>query len=267
MGIIWKNCKLRHASISMLEQVFSGTVEGMRISAIDGTSFIDNAAALTAYYDGHHLIEIEDSAGKVLTGVLKAQGTGETLGSELVTNGGFETLDGGSPVFENWLDLAGGSSTVTASEDSYAGTYAASLNFDASGNYALIGQSDLYEEGKLYQNSFFAKTTATPGTMRVYGSGIVNVTLTTSYAEYSPYITGMAGSHSIAFNREGSAGHASKSFLIDSVSLKQVLTPSTLGATIVNTINGATQNFLTKDADFTYNAASYTVRVRRRISA
>ena len=44
---------------------------------------------------------------------------------------------------------------------------------------------------------------------------------------------------------------------IDNVSLKQVLTPSASGATIVSSKGGAIYNFTSKDASFTYNAASY----------
>ncbi|MFO8145407.1 MAG: hypothetical protein R6T89_06755 [Candidatus Syntrophosphaera sp.] len=66
----------------MMEQVYSDTITGLRISAVDGTAFVDAAADITTYADGNHLLEIEDSLGNIASGVLSAQGSGETLGSE-----------------------------------------------------------------------------------------------------------------------------------------------------------------------------------------
>ena len=64
--------------------------------------------------------------------------------------------------------------------------------------------------------------------------------------------------------RVGTDGRSNR---YDDISLKQVLTPSTSGSTIVNAINGTTENFLTKETGFVYNAASYTVRVKRILPA
>ena len=58
--------------------VFRGSLTGLRISAVDGTAFVDNAGAtLPTYADGYHEISIYDSSGYELKGILKAQGTGE----------------------------------------------------------------------------------------------------------------------------------------------------------------------------------------------
>jgi hypothetical protein len=68
---------------------YRGTVTGLRISAVDGTAFIDNAGAtIPTYADGNHQIEIYDSDNRILRGVLKAAGTGETLSDELTHIGG-----------------------------------------------------------------------------------------------------------------------------------------------------------------------------------
>ena len=57
--------------------VHQSTLTGLRISAVDGTAFVDNGSALTPYADGYHEISIYDSSGYELKGILKAQGTGE----------------------------------------------------------------------------------------------------------------------------------------------------------------------------------------------
>ena len=57
--------------------VHQSTLTGLRISAVDGTAFVDNGSALTPYADGNHQVSIFDSSGRELRGVLKAVGWGE----------------------------------------------------------------------------------------------------------------------------------------------------------------------------------------------
>ena len=66
----------------------SVTRTNMKISAIDGTAFVDFSAAdvLTNYLGGKLIIT--DSAGKKLIGYIKAAGSGETLSDELTHVGG-----------------------------------------------------------------------------------------------------------------------------------------------------------------------------------
>ena len=66
----------------------SVTRANMKISAIDGTAFVDFSAAdvLTNYLGGK--LTITDSAGKKITGYIKAAGTGEMLSDELTHVGG-----------------------------------------------------------------------------------------------------------------------------------------------------------------------------------
>jgi len=111
--------------------VYRGTVTGLRISAVDGTAFIDNALITpelqnakllssgsvtaanlklsavdgTAFVDfstadvltdniGKYIV-IKDSTGKEIKGWIKAAGSGEGLGDEKIdtwTNYGYDTL-------------------------------------------------------------------------------------------------------------------------------------------------------------------------------
>jgi hypothetical protein len=61
------------------EIVYKGTISDLRISAVDGTAFIDNCSAITTYADNAHRVEIYDSAGKRLVGIAKEAGSGESL--------------------------------------------------------------------------------------------------------------------------------------------------------------------------------------------
>ena len=64
--------------------VYKGTVTGLTISAVDGTAFVDNlpAAVTASYCDGNYSIEVYDSAGRFVRGMLKAVGSGVTLQTE-----------------------------------------------------------------------------------------------------------------------------------------------------------------------------------------
>jgi hypothetical protein len=59
------------------------------------------------------------------------------------------------------------------------------------------------------------------------------------------------------------ANNAAAEFTIADLAVKQVLTPSADGATIVSAKGGATANFQYKNASFTYNAASYYCLIRK----
>lgn len=154
--------------------VYRGTATGLRISAVDGTAFVDNlpSAVTDSYVNGNYLLEVYDASGRMLKGVLKAVGTGETLDTEVATG------------------------TLTIN--------------------------------KMY------KITATE--INHFGTGL----------EVNGYFRS-AGSETCDANNK----------------VKQVLTPSTAGSTIVSTKGGTTYNWAHKNASFTYNAASYTIVVKK----
>ena len=71
----------------------SGSVSlaNSKLSLSNGTAFVDfSAADVLTDYIGKRIV-ITDSAGKKAVGYIKAAGTGETLGDELATNGGFDS--------------------------------------------------------------------------------------------------------------------------------------------------------------------------------
>jgi hypothetical protein len=75
----WVKVKVSSAS----GYLYSDTISGLTINAVDGTAFIDGVSAITSYADGTKTVEIEDSSGNVLTAILDSAGTSEVLGTEI----------------------------------------------------------------------------------------------------------------------------------------------------------------------------------------
>ena len=72
---------------TLFKTVARGTVTqaNMKISAVDGTAFIDFSAADVLTLKLGHLLRVRDSAGRAIQGFIKAVGTGETLDTEIAT--------------------------------------------------------------------------------------------------------------------------------------------------------------------------------------
>ena len=211
--------------------LITGTITDLRISSVDGTAFLDNCAALIPYADGNHQIEIYDSSNRMLKGVLKAAGTGaEGLGDDALAS--LDLTSGWSAYFSTIVDANTYSTTATAQgvkKNSF-------LIPDAL--YKFTAQFDISEVGSIwianYSNSVFLTT------------GIPNNILTTKY--FTSKDTGILINTIYA---------GSSTTNITSMTLPIVLTPSSSGATIVSSKGGAIYNFASKNASFTYNAASY----------
>ena len=237
---------------------YRGTLTGLRISAVDGTAFIDACAALVPYADGSHLVEIYDASGRMLRGYLGAAGDGETY-TELLTNGDMEAG------LVSWTTTIGTTATLSQStEQKHAGTYsrkhvyATGLSANDGGTVAV---------GGLYRPSVWLYLPSGQGLSYIYlahsltGSFVEYQTTTTdAWVQKQVYATAFATTAVIGVgSRVSGAGDYIYS---DDMSMPQVLTPSATGATIVSAKGGATQNFAYKNASFTYNAATNYVIVR-----
>ena len=254
---------------------YRGTVTGLRISAVDGTAFIDNALITpelqnakllssgsvtaanlklsavdgTAFVDfstadvltdniGKYIV-IKDSTGKEIKGWIKAAGTGETLGDETFVDVGFADAGSWSVTGTNptWV-ITGGKASVTNSSRSETNRILQNVG----GN-----QGTLFKVG---------------GTVDVLSSGAISVTVSgiignspniTTTGSFNRYIAKSSVTAGIGF-RCSLPGTTAQ---IDDVSCKQVLTPSSSGATIVSAKGGETYNFSYKNPSFTYNSSSY----------
>ena len=225
----------------------SVTRNNMKISAVNGTAFVDFSAAdvLTGFVVGGGLykLSIYDSALKAIIGYIKAAGSGETLGSEVIANGIFDPDTGWTK--QNGWSISGGKAVKVSGTGNWIyqtrnlnlhGLYKGSMDVDAlSGTtiaLAHIGNGTTNEDLIPRLNTTGTKTGY--GTARGGASTPVGVTCLTA--------TGSA--------------------TIDNVSLKQVLTPSVTGVTITSTADGTTYNWASKESGFNYNDASgYTYEI------
>ena len=209
--------------------LITGTITDLRISSVDGTAFLDNCAALIPYADGNHQIEIYDSSNRMLRGVLKAAGTSETLGNELIT-GWTNSLTNPYETF-----TTSGKDVTSAVNSSDIGT---------------SNTNNCFSSRKLYY--IVINTTINSGISSHYRAYQSNTIIISSGAgEKSSYYTAASNDNYLGVF-QSTIGDWSATFTI-----KQVLTPSASGATIVSSKGGAIYNFTSKDASFTYNAASY----------
>jgi hypothetical protein len=205
--------------------LITGTITGLRISAVDGTAFLDNCAALIPYADGNHRIEIYDSSNRMLRGVLKAAGSSEGLGADLLS--GLDISDG------NWTPT-----TVTINSSAIF-----TLTSTAGSIHRPLLTTDC-----LYKTSLVGTKTADRFFLTQVGSSQKIIDANDGY--------GYCTATSARFQFQG-AGEVGNTCTITTADLFQVTAPSSSGVTIVSTKGGATQSFASKNDSFTYNAASY----------
>ena len=225
----------------------------MRLSAVDGTAFFDAGVAdILTDHIGERLY-IRDSAGATIWGWIKAAGTGETLGSELIANGGFESGD--PPT--SWDTFT----NVTLERDSvnpYAGTYSGKIT-STDATLRLVSQTVSTEVGALYNYQYASRANAGETLFAQPRDGVVNFNqraiTSTSWALYSAYRT----MQNITFSHWFYVNSASGFSWVDACGLKKVLTPSSTGVTIVSTEGGSTYNWASKDAGFNYNDTTYEI--------
>jgi hypothetical protein len=225
----------------------TGTVSlaNIRLS-LAGTAFVDFSAAgtLTPYL-GYRLA-LTDSAGKKAIGYIKAAGTGETLGdvlnvSNCINSVGYpyETFDGTS---------ATGFRAISTGDTGSGGT----------------AKELTYSSGGLYKTVYtYAKTSGG----NVYSAPALNDHLTDIGVTVTKSISGEAIEYTVVTTTvsdgtwKWSTGSAVE-FAISNLAIKQVLTPSATGVTIVSTPGGTTYNWASIESGFNYNDSSgYTYAV------
>jgi len=239
----------------------SVTLANSRLSLVDGTAFVDFSAAgtLTAYLG--QKLTITDSANKKAVGYIKAAGTGETLGDELVTNGGFDSDTTGWHIGSSALlaSVAGGES----------GNCLQITENGAASPYASTGMSVV--QGALYKSNYSVKQ-GTSSTYRMYITGtsiyesypmLADRTSTSEWVAQGPWYRVPIGTGTAWFVLYNIAAQGSGlTHLFDSATFKQVLTPSATGVTITSTPNGTTYNWTSIESGFKYNDASgYTYTI------
>ena len=238
-----------------------------RISAIDGTAFADASAANVLTDHEGDILVWKDSAGKVLVGYIKAAGTGETFDTSAILNGIDWTGATGATHSNSWgLGRAGTFSIVDSGDGA---PYDAALKVEVDGVPSqdpatkqavtvILGGSYLFE-------GYFKHGTATQGLFRLGSTdaGIDYGDFSMTDATWTQHLLNLTSKTTLF-----SATLYVVSFtigqyeLFDEVTLKQRLTPSATGVTIVSTPGGATYNWAYQETGFNYNdAGNYTYEI------
>lgn len=248
--------------------VASGTVTqaNMKISAVNGGAtasggaFVDFGAANVLTSKLGNLLVVKDSAGHTIQGWIKAAGSSETLSeTELVSNGSMET---GTPP-TGWtgsnMTAEGDGGTVHGGSQSLKGTRTGAAPL-ASGNISVAS-------GGLYKGVAWGYHPTAGGasyTLRldvIAGKNGIDSAVKDSWVDLTNYRVATS-TGSVALNLKINSASDGNYGYFDDVSVKQVLTPSATGVTIVSTKGGATYNWSAKDSAFNYNNASgYTYRI------
>ena len=217
----------------------SVTLANSRLSLVDGKAFVDFSAphTLTPYLNGK--LTLTDSAGKKAIGYIKAAGTGETLGDELVSDTTFDSAGDWTP--DAAWSVAGGVATCVPT---------VGRDLINSGGTALLA-------GVLYKTALEI-TARTAGSLwvRYPQIGLFH----SSVAAHTEYICNVDTT-----GKKPQLQSLSSSFSgsITSFSVKQVLTPASTGVTITSTRGGTTYNWTSIESGFNYNDASgYTYTIR-----
>ena len=185
-------------------------------------------------------IVVYDAAGKVATGYIGAVGVGETLGSELVTNGGFDPDSGWNKV-ENWT-IVDGKGVATAA----APTAQLYQTLSATNNWLLKAQSTISE----------------------YVSGMVQFYFNTGIViQYSEEIRadGTYTKYGVCDNTFGNycshiVGEANTTLKVDNFTIKRITDPPATAVHIVSALNGTTRAWESIESGFNPNTiASWKV--------
>jgi hypothetical protein len=233
--------------------VASGTVTqaNMRISGVNGGetasggAFIDFGAADVLTGKLGHLLVVKDSAGRAIQGYVKAAGSAEGLGDELVngwTNNAIHP-------YETFTPGAGNTITQAINTTAY-GIASSDIGTTLSGMLTKLVAGVTITSGKI--SNIFSGSTTIGGTSVTLASNI------TSSQTITTYVTELSGQrYLIVFNENANAGNFGSTF-----TYQQVLAPSATGVTIVSTKGGVTYNWATKNASFNYNdALGYTYQI------
>lgn len=220
----------------------SVSLANIRLSLVNGTAFVDFSAAgtLTPYLNSK--LTLTDSAGKKAMGYIKAAGTGETLGEEMVSG----WTNSVAYPFETFT--AGAGNTITQA-------------INGSGGYGQAECSVTATAGALYKvvQTINVASGITPALVWYTGVGSPFLVISTTGTTTGKYVAASA-----AYTRlvEGTSTQEATDFSIPVFSLKQVIAPSATGVTITSTAGGTTYNWTSIESGFDYNdAKGYTYKL------
>lgn len=199
-----------------------------------------------------HLLKIRDSSGRAIQGFIKAAGSGETLGDNLITG------------WTNLPDAPFGTFNTSGADITSAISATTAVGYSNNINTALRGAL-LKISPTLTLNSGTAPLLQYKRPVTYAGDAIISTLATGDY--YRTYVFRLSDGATQDGFRVG-VNSASTNFAL-TIPIRQVLTPSSTGVTIVSTKGGSTFNFALKNSSFNYNDSSgYTyeiIRVRQAV--
>jgi hypothetical protein len=237
--------------------VGTSTQANMKLSTVTSTAFVDfNASGTLTPYIGDQLT-ITDSASNTLIGYIKAAGTGETYGSQLLVDPGMDTVG----------DFFSSSASLTIlSSGCYPGGNGKCLRVTPTTTYAAAFQHFTPPPiGALVRNSVYAKAGTESGAMDFY-------VLDNSYNPLNdvwfspPTLWTQEVLYNTIINAGGEDSYGSETVgqtaLWSTASSTQVLTPSPTGVTITTISNGSTYNWTSEASGFNPNDSNgYTYSI------
>ncbi len=229
----------------------SVTQANLRLSTLNGVAFVDfNSSGLLCPYVGDK-ITITDGSSHTAVGWIKACGTGETYGSQLLPN----------TAFANTTSVTSGDSAVLSSVScSSVSTTCLKVAGNGSANFPYGCSTATTNVGQVIRNAvsggggtetsllyFVTRTGSCGGTTLLSESPAISG----SYAAYNPeYVTAVATTTAVLWE----SYTATQYWIWGDPSLKQVTAPSTTGVIIVSASGGSTQNWASVSGSFVYNA-------------
>jgi prepilin-type N-terminal cleavage/methylation domain-containing protein len=240
------NQTLSGCSFSIVS-IATGTVAqaNMKMSIANGTAFADfsSAGTLTPYIGDK--LTITDSGGHQLTGWIKASGSGETYGSEQLSNTAFNDT--------SYVWAYGTGVSVASVSGGHTGN---GLKLIQPTPYAGgAGENWTAIVGALYKHTLWMMDgghgsdeamSEAEGSYISYGSWSGS---SASWLQLTMYGTAFDTSSQVSWD-SGAATSNSSNLYVDDMSIKQVLTPSATGVTIVSASGGSTYNWTSEDSGF-----------------
>lgn len=246
----------------LIYQLGSITANVLRCSLVDGNAFIWHTTVDLSSYIGAGMVILTDSVGKQVKGYIGlTTPAGETLGSELTTNGDNEaavvTFDEDSDTrctsAQDGTQTHGGSSSclLTSTDD---GDFRRNL-FDTN-------ESDT-SNGALYKITAWSYCPSGQGSNRVvllYNDGVSNFrndkTTTDAFVQHGPYYFTPRTAFLVNLYAIGGSYLSGDIVYFDDISFKQVTDPPSTGLHIVSTAGGTTRNWASVASGFNPNAIS-----------
>ena len=204
----------------------------MRLSTIAGDAFVDFSAAnkVTPYLGD--LLTIKDSSSNQLTGYIKAAGSGETYGSQLLSNTTFATTAGVGSTGSTVASLSSGCFSATCLQLTLTEGYGVAYQDFSATNGMLLKGSAYLKKGTETSDIFLEISNAISIRLQFVAA------LPASWALSSVYAT--ADSTASTFTQVYAGVTSGETSLFDTASMVQVLTPSATGVTIASSTTSTT---------------------------